>query len=412
MMALNRYKLKHRVKQKDKKAIRVFELLSRPDRLIGVILIGNNLVNNLAVSITTVIAIRMWPANADQSIYVATILLTFIILIFSEVTPKTLASIHPERIAFPAAYILKPLLKLLLPAVWIVNGIANGLLKISQVKVAKSHRDDLLSTEELRTVVNEAGGRLPGKRQSMLLSVLDLEKVTVNDIMIPRNEVVGIDIEADLDDIIEILRRSEYTRLPVYKGDINDPIGLLHLKRATRFLSKENFTKEDILKETREAYFIPENTPLHLQLVHFQKEKRRMGLVVDEYGDIQGIATLEDILEEIVGEFTSDITGVHEEVEKNKDGSYTIKGTANIREVNKVLHWDLPIDGPKTLSGLIIETLESIPKSNVCLKIGAYNIEVTEIKGNTIESAKIHRVTPISITSGTSSSDSEEEPSP
>lgn len=392
MMSLNKYRLRHLVQQKHKVAIRVYELLKRPERLIGVILIGNNLVNNLAVSITTVIAIRMWPENPDQAIYVGTIALTFIVLIFAEVTPKTIAALHPESIAFPASFILTPLLKVLSPAVWLVNSLANIVLRLTRMRLGESGGAEQLSTEELRTVVNEAGARLPVKRKTMLLSVLDLEKMTVNDIMVPRHEVVGIDINADIETIISQLKDSEYTRLPVFKDNINNVVGILHMRKAARFLKKNTLTRADLLQQTNAPYFIPENTPLHTQLVNFQKEKHRIGLVVDEYGDIQGVATLEDLLEEIVGEFTTDISTDNEEITRQNDGSFFIKGTASIRDINRRLKWTLPTEGPKTLNGLILEVLESIPEAVVCLQISGYNIEILQINDNMISLARIQPI--------------------
>ncbi len=385
MMSLNRYRLRHLVKSEHRAAIRASRLLDRPDRLIGVILIGNNLVNIMAASIATVVAVRLW---GDAGIAIATIALTLVILIFAEVTPKTLAAVHPERIAFPAAFILQPLLKLMYPAVWLINGITNGLLRLLGVNVERG-QEDHLSTEELRTIVNEAGALLPRRKQSMMLSILDLENVTVADIMVPRNEVVGIDIDDDLEAILALICHSEHTRLPVYKGDINKVIGILHLRNMARVLNSETFSKAALLQEAREPYFVPESTPLQTQLLNFQKEGRRIGLVVDEYGDIQGICTLEDILEEIVGELSETRRVENQDIHPQDDGTFFIDGSATIREINKAMSWDLPIDGPKTLNGLITETLEFIPSSNVCLTIGQYRVETIQVQDNFIKMARV-----------------------
>ncbi|WP_166269112.1 HlyC/CorC family transporter [Marinobacter caseinilyticus] len=386
MMSLNRYRLKHLAKTGHKGARRANNLLKRTDQLIGVILIGNNFVNIFASSIATVIAIRLW---GDAGIFIATILLTIVILIFAEVTPKTLAALFPEKIAFPASHILGPLLKALYPFVWMVNlftGLILKILRISPDDIANDH----LSREELRTLVNEAGALIPSKHKDMLVSILDLEKVTVNDIMVPRNEVVGIDLDDDLDGILRQLRSSQHTRLPVYKGDVNNIQGMLHLRNTSKLLLQDDINKAMIMQLCREPYFIPESTPLNTQLINFQKAKRRIGIVVDEYGDVLGIATLEDILEEIVGEFTTDYSATSPDVIPQDDGTYIIDGSAAVRTINKILDWKLPIDGPKTLNGLITEQLETIPETNVCLKVKGHRVEVLQIKDNVVKAAIVH----------------------
>lgn len=385
MMSLNRYRLSHRASSGESRAQRVTRLLSRPDRLIGVILIGNNFVNNLAASIATIIAIHFFGEVSGPVI--STSLLTIVVLIFAEVTPKTYAAIKPERIAYPASLILEPLLKVLYPLVWIVNVISNGLLRLLGVKTLEN-RSDELTREELRTVVHEAGPLIPSRHQAMLVSILDLENVTVNDIMVPRHEVAGIDLDNDLEAILAQVRTSQHTRLPVFKGDINNIIGMLHMRNAARFLTKQEITKAAIVQEAREPYFIPESTPLHTQLLNFQKQKRRIGIVVDEYGDVEGLVTLEDILEEIVGEFTTDVADQDRDVHPQVDGSQLIEGTASIREVNKALGWNLPTDGPKTMNGLILEHLESFPVGPTCLQIGEVRMEILEIRGNLITTAR------------------------
>ncbi|MGR6872740.1 HlyC/CorC family transporter [Pseudomonas sp. HK3] len=391
MMSLNRYRMRHLAKQGHGGAKRASKLLNRTDRLIGVILIGNNFVNIAAASIATIIAQRIWVDNPELGVSIATILLTLVILIFSEVTPKTIAANHPEKIAFPASYLLQPLLILLMPFVYVVNGIANLLIKITGLKLDQDSKD-LLSTEEFRTLVHEAGALIPRRRQQMLLSILDLETVRVNDIMVPRNEIIGIDLDDDVRDIETIMRTSQHTRLPVWKGNINNIIGVLHMRNAAKILAQNEFNKAELLQVTREPYFIPETAQLHNQLFNFQTEQRRIAIVVDEYGNVQGIATLEDILEEIVGDFTSDASATSQDITPQGDDSYIIDGTTTIRDLNKALDFDLPINGPKTFSGLIIESLESIPDSNVCLKIDDYRIEILKVRANTIKSAKICKV--------------------
>lgn len=385
MMALNRYRLRHLVKKNHSAAINASRLLERPDRLIGVILIGNNFVNILASAIATIIAVKLW---GDAGIAIATGLLTLIILIFAEVTPKTLAALHPERIAFPASYVLKPLLKIFYPLVWLINIITNNLLKLFGVK-ADQHANDHLSTEELRTLVHEAGALLPKRNQSMLLGVLELEDVTVNDIMIPRNEVEGIDMDQSIEQILAQLSTTQHTRLPIYHGDINHVVGLLHMRNLAQLIQRGEVTKDSIVNVSREPYFVPESTPLQTQLLNFQKQSRRIGIVVDEYGDVEGIVTLEDILEEIVGELSAENNDLVEDIHPQDDGSYFIDGGAYVRDINRALHWQLPTDGPKTLNGLITETLESLPDANICMVIGDIRLETLQIQDKFIKSVKM-----------------------
>ncbi|GAA0239016.1 MAG: Mg2+/Co2+ transporter CorB [Marinomonas primoryensis] len=385
MLSINKYRLKHLVKTKNRSAIKVNSLLERPDRLIGVILIGNNFVNILASAIATIIAVRLW---GDAGVAIATAALTMVVLIFAEVTPKTLAAIHPEKIAFPASWILAILLKVLYPLVWLVNGLSNGLLRLIGVHASQNNHNTL-DSEELRTVVNEASGLIPAAHQDMLLSILDLEKVSVEDIMVPRNEVIGIDIEDSIEEIIEQICQSRHTRMPVYNGEINKVIGILHARHAAVFLRDPTPSKAALLKATVEPYFIPESTSLNTVLLNFQKDHQQMGIVVDEYGDVQGIAALEDVLEEIVGEFTPPTLDEEEEIQTLEDGAFRIEGSTHIREINKTLDWHLPTDGPKTLNGLIIETLEFIPEHPISLWVGHYMIEIQEIEDKVVKYAKL-----------------------
>jgi len=385
MMSLNRYRLRHLVKQRHKGALRASRLLANPDRLIGVILIGNNFVNIFASSIATIIAIRLW---GDAGVLLATAALTIVILIFSEVTPKTIAALYPEKVAYPSSILLQGLLKVLYPLVWLVSCISSGLLRLFGLHAQPGH-DFHLSTEELRTVVDESARKIPRQRQDMLLNVLDLEKVTVNDIMVTRNDVVGIDIDEDMDDILHTLSNSSHTRLPVYNRDLNNVIGILHIRNAARLMVMDEPNKAELLQLTREPYFVPESTPLPTQLVHFQKEKRRIALVVDEYGDVKGIVTLEDILEEIVGNFTSNLSEETTDIHPQPDGSYLIDGGTSIREINRTLGWNLDIDGPKTLSGLLTELLESIPENHVGIRLPGHCVEIIQVKDNIIKTVRM-----------------------
>jgi Mg2+/Co2+ transporter CorB len=388
LMALNRYRLRHLARAKHAGAVRAARLLERPDRLIGLILLGNNFVNILASAIATVIALQLM---GEAGIAVATGLLTLAILIFAEVAPKTLAALNPERIAFPATFLLAPLLKLLYPLVWAINAVANALLRLLGVSPEDVARDHL-STEELRTVVHEAGAMIPRRHQKMLLSILDLENVAVEDIMVPRNEIVGIDLDDDWSDIQAQLTSSQYTRLPVYRESLDNVIGMVHLRQITHLLLKGGLHRQDLESTLREPYFVPEGTPLNTQLLHFQRRKQRMALVVDEYGDIRGLVTLEDILEEIVGEFTTDPGAITGDVHPQPDGTYLVDGSANIRELNRVMNWHLPTDGPKTVNGLVLEYLENIPQPGTSLRVAGYPIEIVQTRGNAVKMVRIKPV--------------------
>ncbi|MDC9566711.1 MULTISPECIES: HlyC/CorC family transporter [unclassified Pseudoalteromonas] len=386
IMSINRIRLRHLAKEEHRAAKRVSKLLSRPDRLIGLILIGNNLVNIAAAQVATIIGIRLY---GDLGIGIATGVLTLVVLIFAEVTPKTLAALYPEKVAFPSSIILKGLLKILFPFVVVVNWMTNGILRLFGISSAQIDEHSM-SKEELKTVVNESGALLPARHQSMLTSILDLEQVTVEDIMIPRNEIVAIDINDDWKLISRQLTHAQHTRVLLYRDNIDDAVGFIHSRDALRLLTKEQFDKPSLLRAVREIYFIPEGTSLNTQLLKFQQSKERIGIVVDEYGDIQGLVTLEDILEEVVGDFTTTQTRTpSEEVTTQSDGSYLVDGGANVRDLNKEMGWEFPLDGPKTLSGLIVEYLEDIPDANLSLKIAGYPVEVLKVKENMIKQVKI-----------------------
>jgi Mg2+/Co2+ transporter CorB len=384
MMSLNRYRLRHMQKHGHKGAKRAAKLLARPDRLIGLILIGNNLVNILASAIATVIAIRLW---GDAGIFIVTILLTLVILIFAEITPKTIAALHPESVAFPASLVLLPLMKIMYPAVLMINTVTNGLLRMMGFDPEKE-TDEHVSSEELRTIVTDAGKLIPSRHRNMLLNILDLEQVTVDDIMVPRNDVYGVDLDDSDEEILSTIQNSHHTRLPVWREDVNNIAGILHMRSMSRVISSEGLDRKALEKEMEKPYFIPESTPLHTQLLNFQQKKKPLAVAVDEYGDVMGLVALEDILEEIVGEFTSNLAETEDEIFPQRDGSYIIDGSASIREINKSLDWELPTDGPKTLSGLILEYLESFPDGNASLAIGRYRLEILALEGNVIQAVK------------------------
>lgn len=388
LMTLNRYRLRHLAKSGHRGARMAAKLLERPDRLIGLILLGNNFVNILASAISTIIALRIW---GEPGIAIATGLLTLVILIFAEVTPKTLATLRPEPLAFFASHIYTPLLKVLYPLVWVVNAMANSVLRL--LGVSPEHRgSESLSREELRTVVNEAGSLIPKRHQKMLLNILDLEKVTVNDIMVPRNEIVGLDLDDDWEDVVKQISRSPYGRVPVFREDIDNVAGFLYLRKLITPRGQLEVTRARLEKQMREPYFVPEGTPLTVALLNFQRHKRRMGLVVDEYGDILGLVTMEDILEEIVGEFDGDPMSTQRDVRSEDDGSFIADGSTPLRNLNRALGWELELDagGPKTLNGLILEHLENIPNQGTTFLFNDHPIEVIETRGNVVRKVRIH----------------------
>lgn len=386
LMSLNRYRLRHRAREGHRGAVLAERLLQRPDRLIGLILLGNNLVNFTAASLVAVIALEL---GGEPAVAAATVLLTLAVLIFAETAPKTLAAMHPEGFAWIAACIYYPLLKVLYPFVWLINIASNGTLYLLGLR-RRDHDGHALTWEELRTVVFEASTRISRRYHHMLLGILDLEKVTVDDVMVPHNEIIGIDLDNDLQEIMSIIRKSEHSRLPVWRDSIDSVIGVLHLRRLAGFACEEGFDKPRLQQALDEPYFVPEGTPLSTQLVQFQKSHQHFALVVDEYGDIQGLVTLEDILEEIVGEFTTAPADGDEDIVRESDDTFLIPGTANLREMNRLMDWSLPTDGPKTLNGLIVEYLERIPASGTGLKIGGYPIEIVETNENRVQTARIH----------------------
>ncbi len=390
MLSLNRYRLRHRAREGHRAARRIIDLLARPDRLLGTILVGNNFVNILVSSIATATAVQLW---GEVGIAIATLGVTILLLIFGEIAPKTFAAQRPEAVAYPVSLVLAALQKLLFPIVALLGWISNGMLRLLGVDPT-AKRSDSLSSEELRSVVRESGSDLPLNRQSMLLGILDLERVTVDDIMIPRNEVAGIDLEDDLEAIIGQLRTTSHTRLPVFRKDINQIEGIIHMRHIARLLSHDQLTRDSLLDACSPPYFVPENTPLSTQLLNFQKQKRRIGIVVDEYGDVMGIVTLEDILEEIVGEFSNQDTLRSPDIHPQDDGTQVIDGAAYLREINRALGWQLPCDGPRTLNGLITEALEHIPDSGICLQIGRYRLEILQAADNRVKSVRAWAIEP------------------
>ncbi|HLR17326.1 MAG TPA: HlyC/CorC family transporter [Alcanivoracaceae bacterium] len=388
LLAVNRYRIRHLARSGHKGARRVERLLSRVDHLLGAILLSNNLINNYAATIAALLAIS-WFGSTGATI--APLVFTLVLLIFSEVTPKTYAAHKPETVSFIASVVLRPVMVVFAPAILAITGISNLVLRLFRIKPNEDASDDL-SPEELRTVVNEAGGLIPAKHQRMLLNILDLEKVKVEDIMIPRSEIDGVDLADELVETVRVLSNSQHTRLPIYRGDLNHIVGILHMRNVSRFLLREDFSRADIMQLSDEPYFIPEGTTLHQQLINFQAQKRRLGIVVDEYGDVLGLTTLEDILEEIVGEFTTDLDNHYMEIMPQADGSHVIDGSTPLRDINRRLRWQLPVDGPKTLNGLILEELQRIPEHSISLRVGRYVIEVVQVKDNRVRTAKVRQL--------------------
>ncbi len=396
LMTINRYRLRHLADAGHRGARLAARLLEQPDRLIGLILLGNNLVNILASAITTIMALRI---GGEAGLAVATGMLTLVVLIFAEVTPKTLAALNPEKVAFPAAAIYTPLMWLAYPLVWLVNRMAHAILHLLKV-YPDDAEGDALSREELRTVVNEAGAMIPKKHKKMLLNILDLEHATVEDIMIPRHEIDGIDIEQPLDDVLEDLEKMPYTRGLVYRNNIDNILGFIHARRIMKALLKGELTKATLEQLVREPHYIPEGTSLNRQLINFQRDNRRVGLVVDEYGDVMGMVTIGDLLEEIVGQFTTDPSDEISDVQPTEDGSFLVNGTASVRDLVRTMHWELPTDGPKTMNGLIIEYLEAIPEPGTSLLIAGYPIEIIQAQDNAVKTVRIRpqdRRTPVAV---------------
>ena len=384
LMSLNRYRLRHKARQGHRGARLAEQLLKRPDRILGLILLGNNLVNIFAASMVALIAMDY---GGQPAVALASLIMTLVILIFAETAPKTWAALHPERLAYPAALIYYPLLKISYPLIWLINACSNAVLHLFGVRPGDGELQSL-TRDEFRIVVHEAGNRISSRYQQMLIGILDLEKVTVDDVMVPRNEIIGIDLDDDISDIELMIVNSQHTRLPVFRDSVDNIVGVLHLRRLAN-MTRQFLDKVQLEKLLDEPYFVPEGTPLSTQLVQFQRRRLRIAMVVDEYGDIQGIVTLEDILEEIVGEFTTDPAEGDDDAVRDGTDTWLVNGAANIRELNRAQNWDFPTDGPKTINGLIVEQLENIPKASTRLVIDSYQIEIIESDNTRIHSVRI-----------------------
>ena len=383
MMALNKYRLKHLIKQNSRSAKRADKLLQRPDRLLGVILIGNNFVNILAAALTTILCLELF---GNSGVFIGSIILTIIILIFAEVTPKTFAAKNAEAIALPASSILKILQKILYPLIWIVNFFSNSLLSLLKANEKDSNED--ITTEELKSVLENSGDLIPKRYQDMLISILDLDAILIDEIMTPRNEIVGIDLDDSFEQLMKKVSEDSKEIIPIYEQNLDNLKGIIDFNGIKSFLLSEGRNFDSFMEFVQEVYVALENTSLSNQLFNFQKDNKTSALVVDEYGNVKGLVTLNDILEEIVGELSTNQTD-RIEIQEQKDGSFLIDGSVAIREINKKLSWDLPLEGPLTLNGLILEKIETIPKSNVSINLNNYLIETVLIKDNMIKFVKV-----------------------
>ena len=389
MMSLNRYRLRYLVKKNNKKAIRVNQMLARPDRLLSVLLIGNTIANIVASMVSTLIGQRLY---GDTGVLIATAILTLVILVLSEMTPKTFAAIYPQQVAFACSWLLSFLLRAFSPLVRLTSWVTNGLLRVLGVSADKVQKDSLTS-EELRSVVHEAGSLLPIEHKSMLISLLDLEQATVEDIMVPKADIIGIDLDAPWHALLEQLETAQHTRLPLYHDTIDNLVGMIHLRSVLNLALEGKLNMDSLLNIAEVPYYIPEATPLNLQILNFQKMKRRSCFVVNEYGDLQGLVTMEDILEEVVGEFTTDIAALSKDITLQEDGSFIVDASITLRNLNRIMRWQLPYIGPRTLSGLIIEYLGYIPPADCCLMIEQYQMEVLKTGDNIIKSVRMMKQT-------------------
>ncbi len=381
---MNRYRLRHRARMKKRSALLILKLLKRPDRLLGTILIGNNCANIIASALATLLTAHLF---GEKAVIISTVLLAIVIIIFAEVAPKTLAALHPDRIAYWVAIPVRILLLIFYPIIWLLNGVSNGLLRLFGVKLTRQTNEPL-TREELRSLVYETSGRFASQYQPMLLGILDLNKMIVEDVMIPVHEVAAIDIESKWETIKKQIEHCKHDWLPVYRENINQILGTLHIRELLNKSLDKTIDKDMILATLHEPYFIPEATPLNIQLINFKRERKNQALVVDEYGEIRGLVTMVDILEEIVGEFTTTVTST-KVIERQNDGSYLVEGAVTIRELNRATQWNLPTKGPRTLNGLITESLEAIPQPGISLKISDHPIEIVEVKEKRVRMARV-----------------------
>lgn len=392
MMALNRYRLKHLAKEGHRGARLTTRLLTNTDRLLGVILLGNNLLNAASATLVAVIVSVLF-GHSDLALLLGTVAVTFAILVFSEITPKVIAAAYPDRIALASSYVLTPLLKLFYPVVWFINLFVKLLLTVLRLKPQAEDATQKISVEELKTMVLEAGHFIRKKHQSMLLNLFDLETITVDDVMVPRGQIEAIDLDADDETILNQLLTCYHTRLPVYRGTLDNVVGIIHARKVLNQMRSGEISAATLGKITREAYFVPSGTPLFSQLQLFQENRERVGLIVDEYGEWMGLVTLDDIVEEIIGEFTTHAPS-HAAFIKQENGSIIVEGSSLLRDLNRKLGLSLPLGGPKTLNGLILEYFQDIPEAGTSLKIAGYPVEIIQTQDRVVKVVRIFPVVP------------------
>ena len=392
LMSLNRYRLKHLVKEGNRGARLASVLLSKTDKLLGVILLCNNFANAASATLVTIITVELF-GEGEWVLMMGTLLVTFAILVFGEITPKVIAAAYPEKLGILSSYLLYPLLKLLYPAVWFVNLFVNGLLKLVRVNVNFSESSQALNMDELRSIVTDSGHFMPKKHRTILLNLFDLEKITVDDVMTAHTQVEVIDFDASVDDIMQRIASSYHTRLPVREGDKEEIIGFIHVRKVINQLrahrQDEPINKQDLREILSEPYFVPSGTPLYTQIQQFQENQERIALVVDEYGEFKGLITLEDILEEMIGDFTTQSPSRTSSYRKEADGSWLVDGSSALRDLNKKLELNLPLDGPRTLNGLVLEHFEDIPETGTSFKIGEHKLEIVQTQDRVVKSVKI-----------------------
>lgn len=391
LMAANRHRLRHLAKHGNKRAISLLWLLERTDKLLSLILIANTLINALATALVTALAISAF-GNHEKVITIATACVAGLLIIFAEIVPKIIGATYPERISLFTGFVLKPLMSLAKPLLWVVNIIVSTILRIIHIKASGRSHDQRLSPEELRSIVLEGGNFIPQKHKSILLNLFDLEKISVEDVMTPRAQVEALNLAVSIDEIRHQLATCYHNKLPVYEGEINQIVGILHVRKVvTLFSQDEEITSEDIRPLLSTPYFIPQDTDVFTQLQYFQENHERLGIIVDEYGEVQGIVTLEDIIEEMIGEFTTSVPGAAraDSFSWNKDGECLLEGSTTLRDINKRLGLSLPLDGPKTLNGLLLEWLRDIPEANVSVKIESCIIEIIQVQNQAIKVVKL-----------------------
>ena len=389
MMALNRYRLGHLVKKGRRGAALAASLLKQTEKLLGTILLGNNIANTALTAIVTALAIRQY-GDDDRTLLVATTAVALLIIVFCEITPKVIGATYPERIALPASYLLSLLMKVASPVVWTINLVVGRLLALMRIDTRPEAAR--MSTEELRTIVLESGTFMPQKHRAILVNLFELEDITVDDVMIPRHRIESLDIATSEQVIRQQLETCFHNKLPVHEGEVNRIVGVLHVRRALSLLSRDSFDTEELREQLTEPYFVPSGTPVFTQLQFFQENRQRIAMVVDEYGEVLGLVTLEDIIEEIIGEFTTSAPGGERGLRWDEDDEVMVEGAAPLRELNRRLGTDFPLDGPRTLTGLVLESIEELPEGNVSVRFGNIVVEVVQIQDRTIRSLRLHRI--------------------